>query len=380
MSVVEKLTSRPWIIAVLITAAVVLWLATGALAPDHGEPVAVSPAGNGAEPVIPRVQVSTRQAQPITRYLSIYGRTAPARVVELKAETNGRVAAIGLQRGYRARDGQLLVELDLRDRQARLGQARASVAEHQTAYSGQLELRQQGYVSETQLAQTLAQLESAKAELLRAELDLEYMKIRTPFAGVLQDRTVEVGDFVRAGDPVATFVDDTSLIVTGSVAEQDAGNVREGGPATALLVTGQEARGRIRYVAPVADESTRTFTVELEIPNPDGSLPAGVTAEMRIPAGEVMAHRVSPALLSLDADGKLVVKTVGELNQVVFHPVEIARSETGGVWVTGLPEKANIIVVGQGYVSRGQTVSPVEAQAETALAETAGATPADKLQ
>jgi multidrug efflux system membrane fusion protein len=380
MSVVEKLTSRPWIIAVLITAAVVLWLASGALTPDHGEPVAVSPAGNGAEPAIPRVQVSTRQAQPVTRYLSIYGRTVPARVVELKAETNGRVAAIGLQRGFRAREGQLLLELDLRDRQARLGQARASVAEHQTAYNGQLELRQQGYVSETQLAQTLAQLESARAELLRAELDLEYMKIRAPFTGVLQDRTVEVGDFVRAGDPVATFVDDTSLIVTGSVAEQDAGNVREGGPATALLVTGQEARGRIRYVAPVADESTRTFTVELEIPNPDGSLPAGVTAEMRIPAGEVMAHRVSPALLSLDADGKLVVKTVNELNRVVFHPVEIARSETGGVWVTGLPEKAGIIVVGQGYVSRGQTVSPVEAQAETALAETTGTAPADKLQ
>ena len=136
------------------------------------------------------------------------------------------------------------------------------------------------------------------------------MTVRAPFNGTVQERSVEVGDYVRPGDPVATFVDNTRLIVTGSIAEQDAGFVRVGGTATAVLVTGQEVQGRIRYLAPVAEESTRTFTVELEIPNPGGKLPAGVTAEMRIPGGEVLAYRVAPSLLTLDATGELGIKTV----------------------------------------------------------------------
>ena len=194
------------------------------------------------------------------------------------------------------------------------------------------------------------------------------MTVRAPFVGTVQERSVEIGDFVRPGDPVATFVDNTRLIVTGSIAEQDAGFVRVGGNATAVLVTGQEVKGQIRYLAPVAEESTRTFNVELEIPNPGGALPAGVTAEMRIPGGEVLAYRMAPSLLTLDDSGELGIKTVNAQNQVEFHRVQIAHSEANGVWVTGLPETSRVIIVGQGYVSAGQPVEAVLAQPETALA------------
>ncbi|MBL8202267.1 MAG: efflux RND transporter periplasmic adaptor subunit [Chromatiales bacterium] len=367
MRFVESLTSRPWTVAVGLTVAVALWLASGF---PGREPPPKSGSGETAATAAPtaRVQIRAQQAEPVTRTISVYGRTAPARKVEIKAETSGRVTALGVARGEPAAAGSLLVKLDLRDRQARLDQARASVSEHQSAWEAQQELKPQGYISDTQLAETRAKLEGARAELIRAELDLEYMNVRAPFDGTVQERAVEVGDYVRAGDPVATFVDNRSLIVTGSIAEQDAGFVSVGGSATALLVTGQEAKGRIRYLAPVAEESTRTFTVELEIPNPGGRLPAGVTTEMRIPGGEVLAYRVAPSLLTLDANGDLGIKSVDAASQVVFHKVEIAHSEANGVWVTGLPDTANIIVVGQGYVSAGQPVLAVAAQPETALA------------
>jgi multidrug efflux system membrane fusion protein len=185
------------------------------------------------------------------------------------------------------------------------------------------------------------------------------MNVRAPFDGMLQERSVEIGDYLRAGDPVATFVDNTRLIVTGSIAEQDAGFVRVGTLATAHLVTGEVVSGSIRYIAPVADEATRTFTVELELPNPAGKLPAGVTTEMRIPAGVVLAYQVSPSLLTLDAEGELGIKTVDADGKVFFHRVSIAESGNNGIWVTGLPEQANIIVVGQGYVSAGQAVKAI---------------------
>lgn len=361
------LQTRPWILAVAIAAAVALWLASGSFGTHRPESDGTGTAAS--EPDMPRVQVATQQAASVMRHISVYGRTAPARTVELKAETNGRVTSLGVKRGEAASAGDLLFRLDLRDREARLQQAQAAVDEHAAAWKAQMELKPEGYVSDAQLAETKARLDAARAELTRARLDLEYMSIRAPFDGTVQERQVEIGDFVRAGDPVATFVDNTRLIVTGSIAEQDVRHVNPGDRATALLVTGEEVEGRIRYLSPVAEESTRTFTVELEIPNPEGRLPAGVTAEMRLRAGEIHAHRVSPSLLVLDAEGRLGISTVDAAGLVAFHPVEIARSETDGVWVTGLPEQATIITVGQGYVSAGQRVTPVEALPDTALAD-----------
>jgi multidrug efflux system membrane fusion protein len=361
MRLFDQLTSRPKFIAFGLAVLVGLWLLSGNLGNKPAETTAQANTGNTAGTM--SVQFQAQVAQPVTRNLSVYGRTAPVRQVELKAETSGRVSELGVRRGTLARSGDLLLKLDLRDRQARLEQARAAVNQQQSAYQGQLELKPRGYVSETQLAETLAKLESARAELTRAELDLEYMNVRAPFDGMLQERDVEIGDYVRAGDPVATFVDNTRLIVTGSIAEQDAGFVRIGTVATAHLVTGEVVSGKIRYIAPVADEATRTFTVELELPNPAGKLPAGVTTEMRIPAGVVLAYLVSPSILTLDAEGELGLKTVDAQGKVAFTRISIAQSGSNGVWVTGLPEQANIIVVGQGYVSAGQAVKAVPARA-----------------
>jgi multidrug efflux system membrane fusion protein len=167
---------------------------------------------------------------------------------------------------------------------------------------------------------------------------------------------------------VATVVDNTKIIVSGSVAEQAIASISMGDSATAKLVTGQEVTGTIRYIEPVADERTRTFQVELEVPNPDRSLPAGVTAEMQLRGVETMAHKVSPALLSLDSEGNIGVKTVDQFDRVQFNNVEIVRAETNGVWVSGLPEDGQVITMGQGFVSAGQQVEAVYGDGKTSLA------------
>jgi multidrug efflux system membrane fusion protein len=364
----QMIADRPWILALAVALAVVLWMLSGSLSRKLSDAPAVAESATPPTEQLTRVQVRIQVAQPVTRFIGVYGRTAPARSVELNAETEGRVHAIAAQRGQRVRKGDVILRLDLRDRQARLAQANAQVNQHLTAYEAQLELQGQGYVSETQIAETMAKLEAARAELTRAELDLDYMVIRAPFDGVLKDRDVEVGDFVRSGDAVGTFVDNTRIIVTGSLAEQDARFIAVDDTADATLVTGQNVRGRIRYIDPVADESTRTFTIELEVPNPDGTLPAGVTAEMQVPADEALAQKISPSLLTLDDAGNIGVKTIDAYNRVVFHPVEIAQSTADGVWVAGLPETANVIVLGQGYVGVGQEVDPVFTDSDTALA------------
>jgi multidrug efflux system membrane fusion protein len=350
--------TRPWLMALLIGVAVVLWMASGQTGGKRPSPQADA-RSQAVTSTVPEVQVRTQAAEWVTRYVTLYGRTAPARAVDLKSETRGRVVAFGVRRGAQVDAGTVLISLDERDRRARLAEARAILVQRETEYEAQKKLKFDGYVSDTLLAEGAARLESARADLRRAELDLEYMTIEAPFDGALQERMVEIGDYVDTGDPVARFIDNRRLVVTASVAEGDVEAVRSQTHGQARLITGQHVEGKIRYVAPVAEAATRTFIVELDLDNSEGVLPAGVTAELTIPAGEVLAQRVSPALLTLDDEGTLGLKTVDPTGRGDFHPANVIKSSSDGVWIAGLPEEATIITVGQGFVRAGENVNAI---------------------
>ena len=168
-------------------------------------------------------------------------------------------------------------------------------------------------------------------------------------------------------------MDNRTIIVSANLSEFDARYVDVGDTAEARLATGETVHGRIRYVAPVADEATRTFGVELEIDNSDGALRVGGSAELRIPAEQVRAHRISPSLLTLDDAGNVGVKIINEKGLVEFVVADIALSANDGIWLAGLPEHVTIITVGQGYVSNGALVDAVpEGDVETAVAVKTG--------
>ncbi|MDH5304986.1 MAG: efflux RND transporter periplasmic adaptor subunit [Gammaproteobacteria bacterium] len=361
---------RSWLYSAAIAILVAAWLASGKL--DDADRITGAPqaADTGSEPLAHgKVRVRTLLAEDVTRTIVVNGKTAPARITELSAETDGRVVAIGAERGANVKRGAVIVRLDERDRNARLAEARATLKQREVEYEARRKLMSSSYVSEAQLQDGLARLEAARAELTRAELDLEYMLVRAPFDGAIQARSVEVGNFLKVGDPIATFVDNRRIIVAGSVSEFDAGYLRVGEPARAKLATGEEVAGTIRYVAPVAEEATRTFAVELEVDNSDGKLRAGGTAELYIPAEAIRAHRVSPSLLTLDDAGNVGIKIVNDADEVEFVVADIALSSNDGVWLAGLPESITIITVGQGFVVVGEQVAPVpEDDVPTAVA------------
>jgi multidrug efflux system membrane fusion protein len=363
---------KSWLTSAGIAIGIALWLMSGQ-GIEEEMPGAVADDVSAAEDVRTSVRVRSQVAEEVTRIINVNGKTAPARVVEINAETDGRVVAIGVERGERLDQGQVIVRLDERDRRARLAQAEATVKQRELEFDARKKLQNESYVSEAQLQEAAALLETARADLARTRLDVENMVIRAPFDGALQDRMVEIGDYVKTADPVATFVDERKLIVSANVSEFDAHHVIKGNPASARLATGQIVEGTIRYVAPVADEATRTFTVELEVDNTAGEYRGGMTAELMIPAETIFAHRVSPSLLTLDDEGNLGIKTVNELGQVEFHIADIAMSSSEGVWIAGLPHSASIITVGQGFVNEGAVVNSVpEVEIDTAVAIKAG--------
>jgi multidrug efflux system membrane fusion protein len=141
-----------------------------------------------------------------------------------------------------------------------------------------------------------------------------------------------------------------------------------------VLADGTTVEGRVRYVAGEADAGTRTFRVELEVPNPSGRFQAGMSARLVVREPPVPAHRISAAALVLDDVGKVGVKAVDAGDTVRFHEARIVKAEAEALWLAGLPESLRIITSGQGFVQAGQKVqAQVEPAAAAAAANAAGA-------
>ena len=100
---------------------------------------------------------------------------------------------------------------------------------------------------------------------------------------------------------------------------------RSANAAEVRLVTGQKAMGRVRYVAKTASQTTRTYRVEVELPNADGAIPDGITAEVAIPLAPVPATRVPRSALTFSSGGDLGVRVVGRRRQGRFRPGQRGR-------------------------------------------------------
>jgi len=354
------------LIALVLALLLAGWMASGLIAASTEKPPAASQLPAPRDDRV-RVRVRTSTAEAIDREIVLSGRTEPARSVTLRAEIDGRVVEVAAARGAAVRAGDAIVRLDPRDREAQLREARARLRQRELEHEAARKLSADNFQSRTQLAQASAQLEAARARLRAIELDLANTVVRAPFDGVLEERAVELGDYVPEGAEVARVIERHPLLVTGYVSQQEIHLVRPGMRGRARLVSGQEVEGTVRYVASESAPATRTFRIELEVPNPRGELVLGVTSEIRIAVERHRAHHLSPALLALDEADTIGVKTVNEDDTVEFHPVNVVRSAADGVWVTGLPETVRVITVGQGFVHPGDRV-----MAEEVLAETSG--------
>ena len=352
-----------FIISLSFAALVGLWLLSGQIGggPDHGgsggpAPAEDAPAETAA---LPTVRVKMLTAEPRATALTVTGRTNASRRVRIRAETPGRVDEIGATEGTRLSEGDLIVQLAPDDRLAQLAEARALLQQRQLEYNAAVELGKKGFRSSTKLAENRAALDSARAYLERIEIDIDKTEVTAPFAGILNERFVERGDYLKVGDNIAELVDLDPLKVVGAVSERHIQDLEPGDPASARLVDGRIVRGQISFVSAVADPATRTFRIELEVPNPEGDIRDGVTAELNLPVARSLAHFVSPAALTLSNEGEVGIKTVRDDNTVEFYPVTIITDERDGAWVTGLPDKARVIVVGQEFVREGSRVDPV---------------------
>lgn len=353
---------RSVILAIGLATAVTLWMISGTLVDASRSEQPTGSSANSAAPIQPmRVLVLESEASRVDREILLQGQLEPFRRVLLRAETDGKVTRLPVDKGARVEAGAVLVELAADDRPAQLARAEAELAARQLELAASEKLGSQGMQARTQIKQTQAAVASAQAELARLKLDIDRLQIRAPFAGTLESRDIELGSLVQRGDEVLELVDNSRLKAVGQVPQQTAGDLKLGQRVRVKLLDGTETNGRLSYISQVADAQTHSFRIEAEIPNPELALASGVSAALNIKVGEERGHFVSPAVLTLNDDGSIGVRTVTQDDQVRFYPIELIHAEMDGVWVSGLPLKARIITQGQGFVSEGERVTPVQA-------------------
>ncbi|WP_440876271.1 efflux RND transporter periplasmic adaptor subunit [Thalassotalea sp. PLHSN55] len=350
---------RPYIIAIIISLLLIFWMASGVM---KTQTIPEKKAKQAQ--IIPKVQVETRVAEHISDLVELYGRTEPDRIVTLKSELDGQIVEVLAKRGSMVKTGQIIAKIEVNDLELQLARSQALLAQREMEYSGAKKLNKDGYQGQVQLSIAFANLQAVKADIKRLDIALENTLIRAPFDGVLNSRYVEQGDYVKSGDQIAMIADLNPLVVRAHVTENQIERIAVGQQAQIRLLNRHNTQGEIRYIASVADENTNTFKIEVNIPNENNRLLAGISAEVNIPLAQVAAIKISPALLALDAQGNIGVKTV-ENNQVKFTPIDIVKTESDGIWLAGLGEQADIITLGQGFVREHDTVEAVFASSQS---------------
>lgn len=301
------------------------------------------------------VQAVASVARAVDQGVLTRGQTKAARRVELRAETSARVISEPLPQGHVVAQGDVLCALDPGTRPAALAEAQARLIEAQLNATAAQKLQAGGYRSDTSAASAQSALEAATAGVRAAQTELARLKITAPFDGILEGDTAELGSYIASGGLCATVIALNPMKLVGYVPETEIDRVKMGAQVGARLATGREVLGRVSYVSQSADPATRTFTVEAEVANGDFAIREGQTVEMIIAADGTKAHFLPASAMTLNDAGQLGVRIARD-GVAHFAPVKFLRDTPEGVWLSGLPESADVIVVGQDYVTEGSPV------------------------
>ena len=299
------------------------------------------------------VLVQVVQAQPLDNAVVLRGRTEAARSVELRAETTARVVSEPLRRGAFVNAGEVLCRLDPGPRAAALAEAEARLAEAELGARNADALTEGGFAAETRRLSAQSALKAATAAVQTARRELERLEIRAPFSGLLEDDAAELGTLLQPGGLCARVIQPDPIRLVAYVAEADVGRIEVGAPGAGRLADGRALTGRVTFLARSADPMTRTFRVEVTVPNPDLTIRDGQTADLLIATDSVQAHLIPASVLTLDDAGRVGVRLADEGDRARFVPVRVLRDTAQGLWVAGLPATARLIVRGQEYVTEG---------------------------
>ena len=364
------------------------------------EKVVVEDTGN-------KVEVKEFNFSQIDQSIELQGQTTHNKKIDVKSETTGNIINIAFKRGDKVSKGDELIKISIENRKEllnsakkdldrlnkelelneknkinRLSQNKELIKLYEIEFASAKQLIDKGLSSksklslasfnlanarsdqedilitfESQQSSIGAQIANVRSQLKNIELDIDKTVINSPFSGIISDKMIEESEYITPGNIMFTIIDLNPIKIQGYLSEFDVNKVSLGTKAIIENTNGLKKNGTISFISPSAETSTRTFEITIEADNADLSFKSGITTKITIAGSELKAHKIPPSILTLQDDGTVGVKAVNDENIVIFYPTTSVKDTIDGIWVSGLPDKVNLIVTGQEYVAVGESVS-----------------------
>ena len=354
-----------------------------------------------------KVELKEFKYSQIDQSIELQGQTTHNKRIDVKSETTGNITQIAFNRGDKVSKDDELVKISIENRNEllnsakkdlerlnkelelneknkinRLSQNKELIKLYEIEFASAKQLIDKGLSSksklslasfnlanarsdqediminfESQQSSIEAQISNVKSQLKNIELDIENTFINAPFAGIISNKMVEESEYITPGIPLFTIIDLNPIKIQGYLSEFDVNKVNLGTKAIIENTNGVKKEGKISFISPSAETSTRTFEITIEADNSDLSFKSGITTKITIAGSELKAHKIPPSILTLQDDGTIGVKGVNSENIVIFFPTTTVKDTIDGIWVSGLPDTVNLIITGQEYVAVGQSIT-----------------------
>ena len=306
---------------------------------------------NDQPPVTVRVQ--TVEAKPHIGTEDVTGSVRAKLHAAIEAKITGRIEKMLVAPGQRVKQGEPLAQLDAREIQAKLDQARAVRDQSEINLKRSTALLANKVTSQAEFDNAQSANRVAKAALAEAETNLGYMTIVAPFDGVITRKAADVGDLAAPGKTLLEIEDPTTLRFEADVPEAIIGSVESGASMSVRSGT-LELTGTVSEIAPAADAQSRTFLVRLDLPQAPG-LRAGQFGRVAVPVSETSVLRIPVSAVVQRGQMEIVfVVTNGRAQLRLVKTGKRFGSEVE--LVSGIEGKEQVVVENVSRLTDGQRV------------------------
>ena len=294
--------------------------------------------------------------QPITRIIRASGVSEAKFEMTVSAKADGQIISLDAVEGNDVAAGDVLVRLDKGTLAEQINAAKANLEVAKRRREVTERLAKENFSAPLEQAERAAAYATAEVNLRKLEEQLSDTVIVAPVSGLLETLHVEKGERVRRDTATATILGLDILSVIVAVPQNEVSQIKLASKVRVQIAGNASRHGTVSKIASKSNPATRTFDVTIDLPNQDRKLRAGMSVEATIDAGSLQAFAMSPAHLSVAENGILTAKIIVD-GKAVKLPVEVVRAGAETVFISGLPDGAILLTVGQGFVEDGAAVN-----------------------
>lgn len=310
--------------------------------------------------------VQTTQAKTMTvhpskvaKHYTTSGTVASDHRVSISTQISGYIKALNVREGDKVKAGQILVQIDPTDAKQAYLQAKADLKDAEADLKRFQELLASGAISSQKVDKAKLRYDVAKANVARAQNQLNYAEIRSPVDGVVVEKRLSVGDLASPGMPILTIEDPNSLLVSTYVSENYVSKIHEGDTVDITIESLHKTfAGTVRQVVQAADPVSHQFLVKIAL-KPDADIHPGMFAQAGFRVGERQAILI-PQEVIISRSGLNAVYIVDNDGLAQYRLIRLGTTQGNQVEVvSGLHDGDTIAWQGHPDIKSGMKVQAI---------------------